>query len=87
MPEDSVGACKAGHGFPGALGSTRLVISSTGATCFDTDYYPYGQETDHTATCPPTNRFTGYEYDSETWRRLKAGRCSITIRISFRCAS
>ena len=52
--------------FADHLGSTRVVTDSTGHTCFDTDYYPYGQENDHTASCPPTNRFTGYEFDSET---------------------
>jgi RHS repeat-associated protein len=54
------------YSFADALGSTRAVTTSTGATCFDTDYYPYGQQLDHTASCPPTYRFTAYEYDTET---------------------
>jgi RHS repeat-associated protein len=52
--------------FADMLGSTRVVTDSTGNTCFDADYYPYGQKMDHTSTCAPTSRFTGYEYDVET---------------------
>jgi len=42
-----------------------------GQLCCDADYTPYGQEMQHTerlqaAACPPSYRFTGYEFDSET---------------------
>jgi RHS repeat-associated protein len=55
--------------FADMLGSVRTVTDSSGSTCFDADYYPYGQELDAippSPTCSPTNRFTGYEYDAET---------------------
>jgi RHS repeat-associated protein len=52
--------------FADALGSTRTVTNATGSTCFDADYYPYGQENDFNTSCSPTYKFTGYEYDSET---------------------
>ncbi len=52
--------------FADALGSTRVVTTSSGATCFNADYYPYGQESDYTTACSPRYKFTGYEFDSET---------------------
>jgi RHS repeat-associated protein len=52
--------------FADVLGSTRVVTNATGSTCFNADYYPYGQENDYTTTCSPTYKFTGYEFDSET---------------------
>lgn len=52
--------------FADALGSERAVTNATGSTCFDADYYPYGQENDYNTSCSPTYKFTGYEYDSET---------------------
>jgi RHS repeat-associated protein len=52
--------------FADALGSTRTVTSATGSTCFNADYYPYGQGNDYSTSCSPTYKFTGYEYDSET---------------------
>jgi len=52
--------------FVDMLGSTRAVTDSSGNPCFNADYYPYGQENDYAASCSPTYKFTGYEYDSET---------------------
>ena len=42
------------------------MTNATGGTCFEADYYPYGQENDYNTSCSPTYKFTGYEYDSET---------------------
>ncbi len=42
------------------------MTDSSGNTCFNGDYYPYGQENDYDSSCSPTYKFTGYEYDSET---------------------
>lgn len=52
--------------FADAIGSTRTVTNASGTTCFNADYYPYGQENDYATSCSPTYKFTGYEYDSET---------------------
>jgi RHS repeat-associated protein len=52
--------------FVDAIGSTRVVTDSSGNTCFNADYYPYGQENDYATSCSPTYKFTGYEFDSET---------------------
>ncbi len=55
--------------FVDVLGSTRAVTDSSGNTCFEADYYPYGQETtpaNATNGCSPTYEFAGYEFDSET---------------------
>ena len=52
--------------FVDAIGSTRTVTDATGTTCFNADYYPYGQENDYNTSCSPTYKFTGYEFDSET---------------------
>lgn len=60
--------------FEDTLGSTRTVTNATGTTCFDADYYPYGQENDYNTSCSPTYKFTGYEYDSETGNYYAYGR-------------
>jgi RHS repeat-associated protein len=52
--------------FVDAIGSTRAVTNATGTTCFNADYYPYGQENDYNTSCTPTYKFTGYEFDAET---------------------
>jgi len=51
-----------------ALGTTRTIAESNGTVCYDADFTPYGQEIQHTNTCPSTYnyKFTGYERDSET---------------------
>jgi RHS repeat-associated protein len=50
------------------LGTTRTITESNGTVCYDADFTPYGQEIQHTNTCPSTYnyKFTGYERDSET---------------------
>jgi RHS repeat-associated protein len=51
------------------LGSTRIMTQANGTVCFDAEYFPYGQELDHTNTCNTINttyKFTGYERDGET---------------------
>jgi RHS repeat-associated protein len=54
------------------LGSTRIMTQANGTVCFDSEYFPYGQELNHTNTCNTANattttyRFTGYERDGET---------------------
>jgi len=60
------GSGNAYYYFVDTLGSTRVVTDSSGTVCFDADYYPYGQEIDHTTTCTPRYKFAGMEYDSET---------------------
>jgi RHS repeat-associated protein len=52
--------------FADMLGSTRVVTDASGNTCFNADYYPYGQENDYSTSCSPRYKFTGYEFDSET---------------------
>ncbi len=54
--------------YPDALGSTRIIAEANGTVCYDSEYTPYGQEINHTSTCPSTYnyRFTGYELDAET---------------------
>ena len=51
-----------------ALGSTRTIAEANGTTCYDSEFTPYGEELNHTNTCPSTynHKFTGYERDSET---------------------
>ncbi|HVB99863.1 MAG TPA: hypothetical protein VNJ12_11110 [Candidatus Dormibacteraeota bacterium] len=39
--------------FAAILGSTRVVTDSSGNLCFDTDYYPYGQENDYSTSREP----------------------------------
>ncbi len=52
--------------FVDAIGNTRAVTDGAGNTCFNADYYPYGQENDYDSSCTPEYKFAGYEYDSET---------------------
>lgn len=63
--------------FADQLGSIRSITTgggpgqTAGQLCYDADFSPYGQEMQHTerlqtTACPPSYRFTGYEYDSET---------------------
>jgi len=52
--------------FADHLGSTRTITDSTGHICYDADFTPYGQEINHTNSCPQNYKFTGYERDSET---------------------
>lgn len=48
------------------IGSTRVIATSTGTVCFDSDYSPYGAEMNHVNNCPQNYKFTGYERDTET---------------------
>jgi hypothetical protein len=43
------------------LGTTRTITESNGTVCYDADFTPYGQEIQHTNTCPSTYnyKFTG----------------------------
>jgi len=55
--------------FADHLGSTRVVTNSTGTSCYQADFFPYGGEITPagvTNTCAPNYRFTGYERDPET---------------------
>jgi RHS repeat-associated protein len=48
------------------LGSTRVMTTSTGAVCYDADFYPYGGEKLFTSTCAQNYKFEGKERDTET---------------------
>jgi len=48
------------------LGTSRVVSSNTGVTCYDADFYPYGGERAYTSTCSQNYKFEGKERDSET---------------------
>jgi len=49
-----------------ALGTARVVASSTGWLCYDADFYPFGGERAYTNNCTPSYKFTGKERDSES---------------------
>lgn len=51
--------------FADHLGSSRVMTDSTGAVCYDADFYPYGGERAVTTTCPQNYKFTGKERDTE----------------------
>jgi RHS repeat-associated protein len=48
------------------LGSSRVVTNSSGAVCYDADFYPYGGERAYTNTCAPNYKFESKERDTET---------------------
>ncbi len=48
------------------IGSSRVITTSAGATCYDADFYPYGSESNVTNTCPQNYKWTGKERDAET---------------------
>ena len=48
------------------IGSSRVITTSAGATCYDADFYPYGAESNVTNTCPQNYKWTGKERDAET---------------------
>jgi RHS repeat-associated protein len=52
--------------FPDPQGTTRTITDATGHVCYDADFTPYGQEINHTNSCPQNYKFTGYERDPET---------------------
>ena len=48
------------------LGSSRAITTSTGALCYDADFYPYGGERVVTNTCAQNYKFESKERDTET---------------------
>lgn len=48
------------------LGSSRVLVQSNGALCYDADFTPYGGERAYTATCSQNYKFQGKERDTET---------------------
>jgi RHS repeat-associated protein len=48
------------------IGSSRVITTSAGATCYDADFYPFGAESPVTNTCPQNYKWTGKERDAET---------------------
>jgi RHS repeat-associated protein len=48
------------------LGTTRMVLSSTGAVTSDVDYYPYGGVAYNSGSSTNLYGFTGYETDTES---------------------
>ena len=57
------------------IGSSRVITTSAGATCYDADFYPYGAESNVTNTCPQNYKWTGKERDAETGQRRF--RCAV----------
>lgn len=64
-----------GHGAPTKyqyylhdhLGTTRVITTSTGAVCYDADFFPWGGEQHlFTNTCSQNYKFTGKERDPDT---------------------
>jgi RHS repeat-associated protein len=52
--------------FSDRLGSARAITNSSGTTCYNADFTPFGTELAFTNTCPQNYKFTGYERDAET---------------------
>jgi RHS repeat-associated protein len=48
------------------LGSSRVIVQSTGTLCYDADFDPYGGEHAYTNTCSQNYKFEGKERDTET---------------------
>jgi RHS repeat-associated protein len=48
------------------LGTSRMMITSTGTACYDADFTPFGGEMVVTNTCTQNYKFTGKERDPET---------------------
>jgi RHS repeat-associated protein len=48
------------------LGSSRVVVQSTGTLCYDADFTPFGGERSYTSTCAQNYKFEGKERDTET---------------------
>jgi RHS repeat-associated protein len=48
------------------LGSSRVMVQSSGTLCYDADFTPYGAERDYTSTCAQNYKFEGKERDPET---------------------
>jgi RHS repeat-associated protein len=52
--------------FADHLGTARIVATAAGATCYDSDFYPFGGERSITNTCSQNYKFTGKERDAES---------------------
>lgn len=52
--------------FADHLGTARVNTNSSGAICYDADFYPFGGERIVTDTCDSAYKFTGKERDSES---------------------
>jgi RHS repeat-associated protein len=48
------------------LGSSRVIVQSTGTLCYDADFTPFGAERSYTSTCAQNYKFEGKERDTET---------------------
>jgi RHS repeat-associated protein len=48
------------------LRTSRVLMTSAGALCYDADFYPYGGEYIFTNTCSQNYKFTGKERDTES---------------------
>ena len=48
------------------LGSSRVMVTSTGIVCYDADFTPFGGERAYTNTCAQNYKFEGKERDTET---------------------
>jgi RHS repeat-associated protein len=48
------------------LATSRVITTSTGTVCYESDFYPYGGERNITNTCPQNYKFEGKERDTET---------------------
>jgi RHS repeat-associated protein len=48
------------------LGTSRMMITSTGTACYDADFTPFGGEMVISNTCPQNYKFTGKERDTES---------------------
>jgi RHS repeat-associated protein len=48
------------------LGSSRVMVQSSGTLCYDGDFTPFGAERAYTNTCAQNYKFEGKERDTET---------------------
>jgi len=48
------------------LGTSRMMLTSSGTVCYDADFYPFGGERAYTNTCSQNYKFEGKERDTET---------------------
>jgi len=48
------------------LGTSRVMLTSSGAVCYDADFYPFGGERAYTNSCSQNYKFEGKERDTET---------------------
>jgi RHS repeat-associated protein len=48
------------------LGSSRVIVTNSGAVCYDADFYPFGGERAVVNTCAQNYKFEGKERDAET---------------------